>query len=190
MVSTSLDSVCEAVLFLMDSANYPIYIHCNHGKHRTGCIVACLRKVQGWSVDEALLEYHAYAGGKSRPGDVMLIKAFRPDEVFHYAKRNGLLADILARSQYGQPYSRRRNDSTITDIASLRAALESGMFSALDTAEGSESSLDFSLSPTPENAIDPILIPLNPRDAAKGGERNKYYRPCLYARVAPPKRDP
>eukprot|EP00124_Ichthyophonus_hoferi_P005460 Ihof_evm1s798 gene=Ihof_evmTU1s798 len=39
----------EALGQLLDVRNHPILIHCNKGKHRTGCLVGCLRKVQNWS---------------------------------------------------------------------------------------------------------------------------------------------
>jgi protein tyrosine/serine phosphatase len=39
----------EALSALLDVRTHPILIHCNKGKHRTGCLVGCLRKVQCWS---------------------------------------------------------------------------------------------------------------------------------------------
>ena len=92
-VNTTLDSLCRALLFVMDSSNYPLYIHCNQGKHRTGCVVACLRKIQGLPIEEILAEYHAYAGLKAREGDISVIKAFEPDAVFEYASTNGYFQD-------------------------------------------------------------------------------------------------
>ena len=117
-INTSLDSLCEAVLFLMDKWNHPVYIHCNQGKHRTGCVVACLRKIQKMPIDEALQEYVNYSSPKDRAGDKELIKSFNPEVVFEYAKKNGY---------FGGPQPKmHRLDSTITDIDTLSEALLSG----------------------------------------------------------------
>jgi tyrosine-protein phosphatase SIW14 len=50
-------------------ANYPLLIHCNKGKHRTGCTVGALRKVLGWNMENIVKEYHQYAGRKARVWD-------------------------------------------------------------------------------------------------------------------------
>ena len=39
-------------------------IHCNQGKHRTGCLVGCLRKVQRWSLVAIFGEYRRFAGSR------------------------------------------------------------------------------------------------------------------------------
>ncbi len=33
-----------------DRENYPLLIHCNHGRHRTGCVVGVLRKSSQWNM--------------------------------------------------------------------------------------------------------------------------------------------
>jgi tyrosine-protein phosphatase SIW14 len=43
------DMIADALQLLLDNRNYPVLIHCNKGKHRTGCVVGCLRKLQRWS---------------------------------------------------------------------------------------------------------------------------------------------
>ena len=90
-VRTTQDSLCEAILFALNPNHYPLYIHCNQGRHRTGCVVACLRKIQKWPLDEILREYSAYAHPKARTGDMNLIKSFDPDSVHAYAKSHNLL---------------------------------------------------------------------------------------------------
>ena len=35
----------KALRAVLDPRNHPLLIHCNQGKHRTGCLVGCLRKV-------------------------------------------------------------------------------------------------------------------------------------------------
>lgn len=96
---------------MMDSANYPLYIHCNQGRHRTGCVIACLRKIQRWPMEDILAEYHAYANPKARPGDIDMIHAFDPEAVFEFAKTHGYLANM------------KRMDSAIANIDALAEAL-------------------------------------------------------------------
>lgn len=79
-------TICDAIIFAKEPKNQPVYIHCNQGKHRTGCVVACLRKYQGKPLDEILTEYKAYAHPKERLGDIEFIKAFDPKMVDAYAK--------------------------------------------------------------------------------------------------------
>ena len=43
------DKIALAVAKLLDCATHPILVHCNKGKHRTGCLIGCLRKIQHWS---------------------------------------------------------------------------------------------------------------------------------------------
>ncbi|CAI7601666.1 unnamed protein product [Penicillium palitans] len=43
-----------------------VLIHCNQGKHRTGCLVACFRELQGWEHSAIIDEYRLYAGQKAR----------------------------------------------------------------------------------------------------------------------------
>lgn len=75
-VNVTKASICQAVAFVEDSNNWPLYIHCNQGKHRTGCVVACYRKTLGWPLDEIIEEYRTYAGAKARDGDIEFIKLF------------------------------------------------------------------------------------------------------------------
>lgn len=89
-VSTSTDSICEALLIVLDAANYPLFIHCNQGRHRTGCVIACLRKVQGWPMEAIAAEYEAYANPKMRDGDLEFIKnVFQPEVLLDFAKQHG-----------------------------------------------------------------------------------------------------
>lgn len=118
IVNTTLESLCKSLLFVMDSSNYPLYIHCNQGKHRTGCVVACLRKIQHWPMESIIEEYIAYAGKKARDGDIELIKSFDPNVVFEYAQIHGYVNGSQPRLH--------RHDSTLTDIDSLAAALSAG----------------------------------------------------------------
>lgn len=86
-IKTSLHSIYDALLVILDVANYPLHIHCNQGRHRTGCVVACLRRLQGWPMKEILEEYEAYAFPKVREGDIKLIRdVFDPEDMLEYVK--------------------------------------------------------------------------------------------------------
>jgi len=75
------DAIRDALLVLLDSRNHPILIHCNKGKHRTGCLVGCLRKLQRWSLTSIFDEYRRFAGTKVRVLDQQFIELFRTARV-------------------------------------------------------------------------------------------------------------
>lgn len=83
--------VTEALKILINPENHPILIHCNRGKHRTGCIVGCLRKLQQWSHSMIFDEYRKYAFPKERPLDQQFIEMYDEDEVNQYAIDKDLL---------------------------------------------------------------------------------------------------
>eukprot|EP00639_Heterosigma_akashiwo_P004402 CAMPEP_0194570786 /NCGR_PEP_ID=MMETSP0292-20121207/7974_1 /TAXON_ID=39354 /ORGANISM="Heterosigma akashiwo, Strain CCMP2393" /LENGTH=243 /DNA_ID=CAMNT_0039421329 /DNA_START=215 /DNA_END=946 /DNA_ORIENTATION=- len=72
----------RAMRHLLDPQNHPILIHCNKGKHRTGCIVGCLRKVQGWAHSSICDEYIRFAQPKARIVDQRCIELFDPDAIY------------------------------------------------------------------------------------------------------------
>ncbi|MCL7027821.1 hypothetical protein MKW94_013992 [Papaver nudicaule] len=74
--SVSEDTIAEAIEVLLDVRNHPILIHCKHGKHRTGCVVGCYRKVKNWCLPCVLKEYQRFVGEKARPTDMKFIKSF------------------------------------------------------------------------------------------------------------------
>ncbi|KAI1106434.1 tyrosine phosphatase family-domain-containing protein [Jackrogersella minutella] len=57
--------------------NYPLLIHCNQGKHRTGCVVGVLRKASEWDTTSIIREYTKFAEPKVRETDVKYITNFR-----------------------------------------------------------------------------------------------------------------
>lgn len=71
---------------LLDVRNHPLLIHCNKGKHRTGCLVGCLRKVQRWSLTSIFDEYRRFAGNKVRILDQQFIELFQISSVRYRAK--------------------------------------------------------------------------------------------------------
>jgi tyrosine-protein phosphatase SIW14 len=97
-IAANKDVVCiedttmiQALGVVLDRSHYPLLIHCNKGKHRTGCTVACLRKIQGEGNRSALHEYHTYAGSKARSLDETFIRSFDERSLLWLARENGLL---------------------------------------------------------------------------------------------------
>ncbi|KAI0868365.1 tyrosine phosphatase family-domain-containing protein [Hypoxylon argillaceum] len=56
--------------------NYPLLVHCNHGKHRTGCVVGVLRKSNQWDLKRIIDEYSAFAEPKVRETDLKYLTDF------------------------------------------------------------------------------------------------------------------
>ncbi|KAH8883435.1 protein-tyrosine phosphatase, partial [Thozetella sp. PMI_491] len=66
----------DILRLVLNHQNHPLLIHCNHGKHRTGCVVAVVRKVTGWKLPRIVDEYREFAGAKARDCDVKYITLF------------------------------------------------------------------------------------------------------------------
>ena len=71
-----LESMTKALSLISDTQNHPILVHCNKGKHRTGCVIGCYRKMCDWGMDKVVAEYRNYAGAKARSLDEKYIAAF------------------------------------------------------------------------------------------------------------------
>lgn len=90
-VKISGDLITEAIKIVINPENQPILIHCNRGKHRTGCLVGVLRRLQRWSLTIIFDEYRKFAAPKERPMDQQFIELYDATEVVNYAEENGLL---------------------------------------------------------------------------------------------------
>ncbi len=80
-----MESIVQVMQILLNKENLPLLIHCNKGKHRTGCMIACYRIIQAmttlypykdWNLSQVLEEYHQYAGDKYRLRDIAFIINF------------------------------------------------------------------------------------------------------------------
>jgi tyrosine-protein phosphatase SIW14 len=67
-----------ALQAVLDPRHHPILIHCNEGKHRTGCLVGLVRRARGWALSSILDEYMHYAQAKGRIVDQRFIELFDP----------------------------------------------------------------------------------------------------------------
>ncbi len=66
----------SALRQLISTQNQPILIHCNKGKHRTGCLVGIYRKWNKWSLSAIFEEYRRFAAPKERDMDQQFIELF------------------------------------------------------------------------------------------------------------------
>jgi tyrosine-protein phosphatase OCA1 len=75
----------ELILFgleqILDRRNYPLAVMCKLGRHRTGTLIGCLRKLQRWNLTSILEEYRRYAGSKVRVENEQFIELFDTDLV-------------------------------------------------------------------------------------------------------------
>eukprot|EP00759_Apiculatamorpha_spiralis_P058941 PhF_6_TR9502/c0_g1_i1/m.14813/K18045/SIW14, OCA3; tyrosine-protein phosphatase SIW14 len=77
-VDITESSIQDALNVIIDTRNHPVLIHCNKGKHRTGALCGCLRKLQGWSLVSIFTEYNRFAGDKGRSLDQQFVELYRP----------------------------------------------------------------------------------------------------------------
>ncbi|GJZ52480.1 60S ribosomal protein L7-4-like protein [Tanacetum coccineum] len=70
------DRIREALKVVLDVKNQPLLIHCKRGKHRTGCLVGCMRKIQRWCLTSIFDEYQRFAAGKARISDQRFMEVF------------------------------------------------------------------------------------------------------------------
>lgn len=90
-VNVSDETMTSALKIAVDPANQPILIHCNRGKHRTGCVVGCIRKLQEWSLTMIFDEYRRFAAPKVRPLDQQMIEMYDEREVDLLGRLSGWL---------------------------------------------------------------------------------------------------
>ncbi|CAO2832577.1 unnamed protein product [Amaranthus hypochondriacus] len=90
------DVISKALRILIDVRNYPILIHCKRGKHRTGCVVGCLRRLQNWCLPSVFEEYQRFAGVKARANDMKFMERY---DLLHI--RRSLYSLIYQYQGYG-----------------------------------------------------------------------------------------
>lgn len=75
------DVILEGLNILLDPSSYPLVVMCSLGRHQTGTLIGCLRKLQGWNLASILEEYRRYAGSKHRQLNEQFIELFDVDLV-------------------------------------------------------------------------------------------------------------
>lgn len=58
--------IIQALTCLLQPQTFPTLVCCNMGRHRSGTVVGCYRKLQRWALSSILEEYRRYAGIKVR----------------------------------------------------------------------------------------------------------------------------
>ncbi|KAF5458292.1 hypothetical protein F2P56_022328 [Juglans regia] len=82
------DMIREALKVVLDVRNHPVLIHCKRGKHRTGCLVGCLRKFQSWCLTSVFDEYQRFAAAKARVSDQRFMELFDVSTLKHLCHCN------------------------------------------------------------------------------------------------------
>lgn len=108
-LSTPTPTVLTILNLMLDKRNHPLLIHCNKGKHRTGCVTACFRKATGWTDDACIAEYERYAAPKDRPLDKAFIRRFDAAALKAFALEHGFVGGAFAL-----PYVQGSGDSERT----------------------------------------------------------------------------
>ncbi|KAF4964553.1 hypothetical protein FSARC_7548 [Fusarium sarcochroum] len=96
-----LNTMKAILSIVLDKSNYPLLIHCNHGKHRTGCVAGVVRKVTGWDAESVVAEYKSYAEPKARECDVTYLDEFQVSSLV--LPNNKAPTDIYSKSSRFQP---------------------------------------------------------------------------------------
>ncbi|KAI8619575.1 protein-tyrosine phosphatase [Chytriomyces sp. MP71] len=68
--------LAKALVAVVDIRNHPMLIYSDRGKHRIGCLVGCLRKLQRWSMASIFDEYQRFSGSKIYIADQEFIEIF------------------------------------------------------------------------------------------------------------------
>ncbi|KAK7512170.1 tyrosine phosphatase family-domain-containing protein [Phyllosticta citricarpa] len=103
VVCMTQELMVQALGVVLNKANYPLLIHCNKGKHRTGCVVACLDKVLGKSMKTVKGTYSTYAWPKERELDYKFIDEFDERSVLWLARLQDFIPDDEPRSAASSP---------------------------------------------------------------------------------------
>ncbi|ORY12227.1 tyrosine-protein phosphatase-like protein SIW14 [Clohesyomyces aquaticus] len=88
-ISIPTCQMTKALGVVLDRSNHPILIHCNKGKHRTGCVVGCIQTniFAGEELHNVFDEYHTYADPKARILDECFMEIFDGRTVLWMARR-------------------------------------------------------------------------------------------------------
>jgi len=96
-----LEDFSRCLADIMDPQNRPLLIHCNKGKHRTGSVIGCLRKLNSWALSAIFAEYLAFSSPKSRFEDQIFIEQFDIG-VFRRFVESERARKVIAADGHGQ----------------------------------------------------------------------------------------
>lgn len=76
------DSLNEATIkkaldTIANKHTYPLLVCCGMGRHRTGTVIGCLRRLQGWNLASVSEEYRRFTGARGgRIAVELLVESF------------------------------------------------------------------------------------------------------------------
>ncbi|KAK9478919.1 tyrosine phosphatase family-domain-containing protein [Lipomyces japonicus] len=115
-------TVTTALKIILNPANQPVMVHCNRGKHRTGCVMGCLRKLMDWSLTMIFDEYRRFAFPKVRPLDQQFIELYDEREILLMSRIYGWIPPAKLHSEllqdedsYSEPFA--TGDSTYGSVS-------------------------------------------------------------------------
>ena len=77
-VSAPTAAQMDQLLSIIEYLPEPVFIHCQYGCDRTGCVIACYRIRSGWSNEQALQEAKSYGISPLLQGMRELIRTYKP----------------------------------------------------------------------------------------------------------------
>jgi tyrosine-protein phosphatase OCA1 len=82
------NSIGETLNIIVNKENYPLLVCCGMGRHRTGTVIGCLRRLQGWNLATVSEEYRRFTGSR---GGRILVELLIEVSVFfaHFCHHDG-----------------------------------------------------------------------------------------------------
>lgn len=81
--SHTAELVADVLAQVFDPANHPLFLHCLDGRHNTGIVIMCLRKLQNWGLPAILNEFARYTKDSSfQYGEQQFVQAFSATVAF------------------------------------------------------------------------------------------------------------
>ncbi|KAF2309057.1 hypothetical protein GH714_000294 [Hevea brasiliensis] len=112
------ETIRKALKVVLDVRNHPVLIHCKRGKHRTGCLVGCLRKLQRWYLSSIFDEYQRFAAAKARVSDQRGSGHLEPSRAYLEYHVDDFSGWLRRRVQSSYKWDRIRSCLSATDMCS------------------------------------------------------------------------
>lgn len=94
------DAVTHALKLILKPSIYPLMIMCGGGSHRTGTVVGCLRKLQGWNLASIFEEYRRYAGAQHHIMNEQFIEFYDINRLFNGSTDGEIDRSIESSSRF------------------------------------------------------------------------------------------
>lgn len=124
-VFSDVETIDKVLSILLEPANYPLLLHCNKGKHRTGCMTACFRKVTGWPIEDCLEEYVKYSTPKTRDLDKAFIERYDPSILKPLALERGFVGGVYGPHLFTSTQSSLYSNATVETVSTLASEQKS-----------------------------------------------------------------